>query len=226
MFEGRLLSSDFLLPAGEAGCETAMLAFLQEDNTGVPTWEDMTGGKEFTVVFDMPYGIPGILKAQDVIALKFYRHKWYSTRTGSVPHLYDGYKNGGSDDVSVQGLVMTYDEGTGVFTVTDDDFTASAKILTDLPVWVKGRDVARAEYKKLLNHLNQKRALQGYREWLYEQRPCKSSADLRSSAKLRAVRANSMKELCRAEGCTSNLQNSKTSKTSSAKLRALRATST
>ncbi|KAI8486107.1 hypothetical protein Bbelb_362070 [Branchiostoma belcheri] len=180
MFEGRLLSSDFLLPAGEAGCETAMLAFLQEDNTGVPTWEDMTGGKEFTVVFDMPYGIPGILQAQDVIALKFYRHKWYSTRTGSVPHLYDGYKNGGSDDVSVQGLVMTYDEGTGVFTVTDDDFTASAKILTDLPEWVKGRDVARAEYKKLLNHLNQKRALQGYREWLYEQRPCKSSADLRA----------------------------------------------
>ncbi|XP_078696167.1 uncharacterized protein LOC144924633 isoform X2 [Branchiostoma floridae x Branchiostoma belcheri] len=159
--EGRLLSSDFLLPAGEAGCETAMLAFLQEDNTGVPTWEDMTGGKEFTVVFDMPYDIQGILRAQDVLTLKFYRHKWFSTRKGSVPHLYDGYKNGGSNDVqakkiSVQGLVMTYDEGTGVFTVTDDDFTASATLLTDLPGWVKGRDVARAEYKQLLNHLSQK----------------------------------------------------------------------
>ncbi|KAI8493883.1 hypothetical protein Bbelb_282300 [Branchiostoma belcheri] len=160
--EGRILSSDFLLPAGEAGCETAMLAFLQEDNTGVPTWEDMTGGKEFTVVFDMPYDILGILQAQDVLTLNFYRHKWFSTRKGSVPHLYDGYKNGGSNDVqakkvSVQGLVMTYDEGTGVFTVTDDDFTASATLLTDLPEWVKGRDVARAEYKQLLNHLSQQR---------------------------------------------------------------------
>ncbi|KAI8516772.1 hypothetical protein Bbelb_053530 [Branchiostoma belcheri] len=159
--DGRLLSSDFLLPAGEAGCETAMLAFLQENNTGVPTWEDMIGGKEFTVVFDMPYGIPGILQAQDALTLKFYRHKWFSTRKGFVPHLYDGYKNGGSNDVkakkvSVQGLVMTYDERTGVFTVTDDDFTASATLLTDLPQWLKGRDVARAEYKQLLNHLRQK----------------------------------------------------------------------
>eukprot|EP00058_Branchiostoma_floridae_P012378 XP_002597866.1 hypothetical protein BRAFLDRAFT_105473 [Branchiostoma floridae] len=97
--EGRLLSSDFLLPAGGAGCETAMLAFLQGDNTGVPTWEDMTGGKEFTVVFDMPSDIPGILQAQDVLELKFFRHKWFSTRRGFVPHLYDGYKNGGSNDL-------------------------------------------------------------------------------------------------------------------------------
>eukprot|EP00058_Branchiostoma_floridae_P014109 XP_002599597.1 hypothetical protein BRAFLDRAFT_77695 [Branchiostoma floridae] len=52
--EGRVLTSDFLLPAGEAGCETAMLAFLQGNNTGVPKWEDMIGGKGFTVVFDMP----------------------------------------------------------------------------------------------------------------------------------------------------------------------------
>ncbi|KAI8493784.1 hypothetical protein Bbelb_281310 [Branchiostoma belcheri] len=174
--EGRILSSDFLLPAGEAGCETAMLAFLQEDNTGVPTWEDMIGGQEFMVVFDMPYDIPGILRAQDALTIKFFRHMWFSTRKGSVPHLYDGYKNGGSNDVrakkgtpvitetvddinclvSVQGLVMTYDEGTGVFTVTEDDFNASATLLTDLPEWVKGRDVARAEYKKLLNHLSQK----------------------------------------------------------------------
>ncbi|XP_066287457.1 uncharacterized protein [Branchiostoma lanceolatum] len=159
--EGRLLSSDFLLPAGEAGCETAMLALLQGDNTGVPAWEDMTGGKEFTVVFDMPYNIPGILQAQDVMELKFFRHKWFSNRRGFVPHLYDGYKNGGSNDiqekkVSVQGLVMTYDEETGVFTVTDDDFEASAPLIQDLPVWIKGRDVARAEHKKLLNHLRQK----------------------------------------------------------------------
>eukprot|EP00058_Branchiostoma_floridae_P021794 XP_002607284.1 hypothetical protein BRAFLDRAFT_88232 [Branchiostoma floridae] len=159
--EGRILSSDFLLPAGEAGCETAMLAFLQGDNTGVPTWEDMTGGKEFTVVFDMPYDIPGILQAQDVLELKFFRHKWFSYRRGFVPHLYDGYKNGGSNDlqdkkVSVQGLVMTYNEETGVFTVTDEDFEASAPLVQDLPDWIKSNDLARAEYKKLLSHLSKK----------------------------------------------------------------------
>ncbi|XP_078616738.1 uncharacterized protein LOC144885015 isoform X1 [Branchiostoma floridae x Branchiostoma japonicum] len=159
--EGRLLSSDFLLPAGEPGCETAMLAFLQEDNTGVPTWEDMTGGKEFTVVFDMPYDIPGVSMAQDVLELKFFRHMWFSTRRGSMPHLYDGYKNGGSNVIpkkklSVQGLVMTYEEESGLLTVTDGDYNASKSFLPDLQGWVKGRIVARAAYKKLLNHLSQK----------------------------------------------------------------------
>eukprot|EP00058_Branchiostoma_floridae_P003042 XP_002588530.1 hypothetical protein BRAFLDRAFT_79486 [Branchiostoma floridae] len=159
--EGRILSSDFLLPAGEAGCETAMLAFLQGDNTGVPTWEDMTGGKEFTVVFDMPYDIPGIVQAQDVLELKFFRHLWFSSRRGFVPHLYDGYENGESNDiqrkkVSVFGLVMTYEEETGLFHVADDDFNASKAFLPELPTWVKYRSVARAEYKKLLNHLVQK----------------------------------------------------------------------
>ncbi|XP_019630644.1 PREDICTED: uncharacterized protein LOC109474722 [Branchiostoma belcheri] len=159
--EGRLLSSDFLLPAGEAGCETAMLAYLQGSKSGVPTWKEMIGGNEFTVIFDMPYDIPGIIQAQDVLQLKFISRMWLSTRIGSAPHLYDGYDNGGSNDVqekkvSVQGLVMTYTEGTGVFTVTDDDFKASVSILPDLPQWIKGRKVARAEYKKLLNHLGRK----------------------------------------------------------------------
>ncbi|CAH1233419.1 SCUBE3 [Branchiostoma lanceolatum] len=159
--EGRLLSTDFLLPAGEAGCETAMLAYLQGSKNGVPTWKEIIGGKEFTVIFDMPYDVPGILQAQDVLQLKFIGHMWFSTRKGSVPHLYDGYNNGGTNDVqgkkvSVHGLVMTYDEGTGVFTVTEGDFKASALLLPNLPGWIKNRRIARAEYKKLLNHLSQK----------------------------------------------------------------------
>ncbi|XP_035696659.1 uncharacterized protein LOC118430059 [Branchiostoma floridae] len=159
--EGRILTSDFLLPAGEAGCETATLAYLQVSNNGVPTWKEMIGGQEFTVIFDMPYDIPEIIEAQDVLQLKLIRHMWFSTRRGSVPHLYDGYENKGRKDaqgkkVIVLGLVMTYNEETGVFTVTDDDFKAAASILPDLPEWIKGRKIARAEYKKLLNHLNQK----------------------------------------------------------------------
>ncbi|XP_019617679.1 PREDICTED: uncharacterized protein LOC109465000 isoform X3 [Branchiostoma belcheri] len=159
--EGRLLSSNFLLPAGEAGCETAMLTYLQGDNKGVPTWKEMIGGKEFMVIFDMPYDILAIIKARDVLQLKFSRHMWVSTRGAAIPHLYDSYDNGGSNDVnnkkvSVQGLVMTYNEKTGVFTVTNDDYKASASILPDIPNWIKCRKIARAEYKKLLNHLGQK----------------------------------------------------------------------
>ncbi|KAI8493789.1 hypothetical protein Bbelb_281360 [Branchiostoma belcheri] len=164
--EGRLLSSDFVLPAGDAGCETAALTYLHGSKVGVPTWKEMTGGKEFTVIFDMPYDIPGILQAQDELELKFINHLWFSTRSGVIPHLYDGYKNGGSSDVkakkvSVQGLVMTYDEGTGVFTVTDDDFKASAPLLPNLQEWINGRGIARAEYKQLLNHLGRKIATMG-----------------------------------------------------------------
>ncbi|XP_078617063.1 uncharacterized protein LOC144885162 [Branchiostoma floridae x Branchiostoma japonicum] len=159
--EGRILSSDFLLPAGEAGCETATLAYIQGSKSGVPTWKEMIGGQEFTVIFDMPYDIPGIVQAQEVLQLKFIDHVWFTTRKGSVPHLYDGYENGGSNDakgtkVSVHGLVMTYIEERGVFIVTDDDFKASAAIYPHLPEWIKGRKIGRAEYKKLLNHLSQK----------------------------------------------------------------------
>ncbi|XP_035693983.1 uncharacterized protein LOC118428115 [Branchiostoma floridae] len=164
--EGRLLSSDFLLPAGEAGCETAMLAYLQGSKNGVPTWDEMIGGNEFTVIFDMPYAIPGILHAQDVLELKFVSHMWFSLRRGDVPHLYDGYKNGGSGEiqakkVSVQGLVMTYDDNMGVFTVTNEDFEASVPLVPDLPEWIKGRRVARAEYKKLLDQLSKKPSTTG-----------------------------------------------------------------
>ncbi|KAI8516901.1 hypothetical protein Bbelb_054820 [Branchiostoma belcheri] len=151
--EGRLLSSNFLLPAGETGCETAMLAYLQGDNRGVPTWKEMIGGKEFMVIFDMPYDILAIIKARDVLQLKFSRHMWVSTR--ELPSLI--YMTATTtEEVSVQGLVMTYNEKTGVFTVTNDDYKASASILPDIPNWIKGRKIARAEYKKLLNHLGQK----------------------------------------------------------------------
>ncbi|XP_066264147.1 uncharacterized protein [Branchiostoma lanceolatum] len=165
--EGPLLSTDFLLPAGEPGCESATLAYLDDSHSGSPTWAELVSGTESTVIFDMPYDISSILRAQEILTLKFHDNSWFSVRTGGIPHLYDGYKNGGSNDVnghkvSVQGLVMTYSEETGVLTVTEDDFEASKQVVPELPDWVKGQAVARAEYKSLLKHLsNQQRATNG-----------------------------------------------------------------
>eukprot|EP00058_Branchiostoma_floridae_P002323 XP_002587811.1 hypothetical protein BRAFLDRAFT_92260 [Branchiostoma floridae] len=39
--EGPLLSTDFLLPAGEPGCETATLAYLDDRHSGSPTWAEL-----------------------------------------------------------------------------------------------------------------------------------------------------------------------------------------
>ncbi|XP_078578146.1 uncharacterized protein LOC144863058 [Branchiostoma floridae x Branchiostoma japonicum] len=165
--EGPLLSTDFLLPAGEPGCETATLAYLDHSHSGSPTWAELVSGAESTVIFDMPYDISSILQAQEILTLMFYDNNWFSVRSGGVPHLFDGYNNGGSNDVnghkvSVQGLVMTYSEETGVLRVTESDFEASKQVVPELPDWVKGRAVARTEYKSLLKHLsNQQRVTNG-----------------------------------------------------------------
>eukprot|EP00058_Branchiostoma_floridae_P020867 XP_002606357.1 hypothetical protein BRAFLDRAFT_67600 [Branchiostoma floridae] len=165
--EGPLLSTDFLLPAGEPGCETATLAYLDDSHSGSPTWAELVSGAESTVIFDMPYDISSILRARETLTLKFHDNKWFSIRTGGVPHLFDGYNNGGSNDVnghkvSVRGLVMTYSEETGVLTVTESDFEASKQVVPELPDWVKGQAVARTEYKSLLKHLsNQQRVTSG-----------------------------------------------------------------
>eukprot|EP00058_Branchiostoma_floridae_P021020 XP_002606510.1 hypothetical protein BRAFLDRAFT_91906 [Branchiostoma floridae] len=155
--EGPVLSTDFLLPAGEPGCETATLAYLDGSNSGAPTWAELVSGDEFTIIFDMPYGISSILQAWEIMTVKFKNNRWFSFRTGETPHLYDGYDNGGSNDinghkVSIQGLVMTYDEETGVFTVTESDLVAG---------WVEGQQVARAEYHSLLQHLSKQSSTTG-----------------------------------------------------------------
>ncbi|XP_078600320.1 uncharacterized protein LOC144875283 [Branchiostoma floridae x Branchiostoma japonicum] len=164
--EGPVLSTDFLLPAGEPGCETATLAYLDGSNSGAPTWDELVSGDEFTVIFDMPYGISSILQAWEMMTVKFKNNRWFSFRTGETPHLYDGYDNGGSNDinghkVSIQGLVMTYDEETGVFTVTESDFEESNASVPALPGWVEGQEVARAEYHSLLQHLSKQSSTTG-----------------------------------------------------------------
>jgi len=55
---------------------------------------------------------------------------------------------------------MTYDEETGVFTVTESDFEASNASVPALPGWVEGLQVARAEYHSLLQHLSRQRLVE------------------------------------------------------------------
>ncbi|CAH1268604.1 CLEC4M [Branchiostoma lanceolatum] len=167
--EGPFLSSDFQIPAGEPGCETAELVLLEDSISGAPSWQEMISGQEFKVVFEMPYNIPHFLTATAALHVRFMSrtNKWLTIKKGRAPKLSDGHRNGNSGDitqhkVSVGGLVMTYDEDTGIFTVTQEDFDASAAAILNLPPWINGTDVARVEYKSLLEQLShQQRATGG-----------------------------------------------------------------
>ncbi|XP_078588379.1 uncharacterized protein LOC144869188 [Branchiostoma floridae x Branchiostoma japonicum] len=164
--EGPFVVKDFAIPAGEPGCETAELVLLEGSNEGAPSWQDMISGQEFTVIFDMPYNIPNFMDAKYSLNVEYVYNRWLAIRDGFTPHLYDGHRNGGSDDVtnfkiSVGGLVMTYDEDTGLLTVTQDDYDASAQMIPDLPIWVNGLAVARVEYKSLLQQLQNHNSVGG-----------------------------------------------------------------
>ncbi|CAH1268597.1 Hypp3919 [Branchiostoma lanceolatum] len=166
--EGPFLSSDFQIPAGDPGCETAELVLLEDSISGAPSWQEMISGQEFKVVFEMPYNIPHFLTASAALHVRFMSrtNDWLTIRKGRAPKLSDGHQNGNSGDitqhkVSVGGLVMTYDEDTGIFTVTQEDFDASAAAILDLPTWINGRKVARAEYKSLLEQLSHQQSSTG-----------------------------------------------------------------
>ncbi|KAI8490960.1 hypothetical protein Bbelb_313790 [Branchiostoma belcheri] len=113
--EGPSLLSDFQIEAGSPGCETAGLILLDESDVGAPSWQEMISGEEFKVVFDMPYDIPNFLNGRAML------------------------------HISVGGLVMTYEEQTGVFTVMQEDFNASLEEIPQLNNWIKGKRVARAD---------------------------------------------------------------------------------
>ncbi|XP_066271929.1 uncharacterized protein [Branchiostoma lanceolatum] len=157
--EGPFLSSEFSIPGGEPGCETAEMILQDGTNRAAPGWDHMISGHEFKVIFDMPSNIPGFLAAQASLNVKFVFNKWLTVREGFTPHLYDGHDNGNSGDLSVNkisvgGLVMTYDVTTGLLSVAQDDFDASSAVIPDLPDWLNGMTIARAEYKSLMEELS------------------------------------------------------------------------
>ncbi|XP_019621121.1 PREDICTED: uncharacterized protein LOC109467541 [Branchiostoma belcheri] len=164
LVEGPFLITDFSIAAGQPGCETADLAYADESNSGVPTWEEMTSGDEFIIHIDMPYNIPRFLKAKASLHLMFKRGRWMTITDRLHPHIFDGHRNGGSGDtaahkISVGGLVMSYGEDTGLLTVTQEDFEASAELIADLPDWLIGMDVGRAEYSSLMQQISNHQSL-------------------------------------------------------------------
>ncbi|KAI8509176.1 Galectin-3-binding protein [Branchiostoma belcheri] len=184
LVEGPFLITDFSIAAGQPGCETADLAYADESNSGVPTWEEMTSGDEFIIHIDMPYNIPRMfsclgprlrvdwcfccvsrfLKAKASLHLMFKRGRWMTITDRLHPHIFNGHRNGGSGDtaahkISVGGLVMSYGEDTGLLTVTQEDFEASAELIADLPDWLIGMDVGRAEYSSLMEQISNHQSL-------------------------------------------------------------------
>ncbi|XP_078657439.1 uncharacterized protein LOC144903312 [Branchiostoma floridae x Branchiostoma belcheri] len=164
LVEGPFLITDFSIAAGQPGCETADLAYADESNSGVPTWEEMTSGDEFIIHIDMPYNIPRFLKAKASLHVIYKRGRWMTITDRLHPHIFNGFRNGGSGDtaahkISVGGLVMSYGEDTGLLTVTQEDFEASAELIADLPDWLIGMDVGRAEYSSLMEQISNHQSL-------------------------------------------------------------------
>ncbi|XP_013392189.1 uncharacterized protein LOC106160199 [Lingula anatina] len=163
MEEGVIPSSDIDLPAGRAGCKSSRLSFEDKRvKIRIPQWEHMTDGSKFRVIFDMPFNLARVVGASEAL-LVFYRgstRQWYVQSSPGITHLYDGANNGGSGDldnrkISVRGLVMSYNNRTGLLTVTEDDFNASRLKHPDLPEALNGLTVARVEYPSMVDEIKQ-----------------------------------------------------------------------
>ena len=52
------------------------------------------------MLFDAPVDIPGIVVARDLIYVSFADGFWYNRRPGVHMHLFNGFNNGNSADLS------------------------------------------------------------------------------------------------------------------------------
>ncbi|XP_064609751.1 uncharacterized protein LOC135473788 [Liolophura sinensis] len=161
--EGPIPSTDIHLRPGKAGCETNRLAFVDSlADLRKPSWDRMTDGSTFRVVFDMAEDIPGVVgRAQSL--LLFYRtstRQWYVQNGEEFTHLYDGFGNGGSNSlnnkkISVRGLVLKYNSVTGLLSLDSTEFEASKAVIPHLSVALKGAIVGRVEYVSMLQQIQQ-----------------------------------------------------------------------
>ncbi|CAH1802429.1 unnamed protein product, partial [Owenia fusiformis] len=121
------------------------------DKKSFPTWENLKSGSPFRVIFDMERDITGIVASDDIVQV-FLKHKrWYTQRDENVLHLYDGFDNGKSTSdltlkrISVNGLLMTYNENNGMFMITNNDFTVMKADSITISDKLVGRLIARVE---------------------------------------------------------------------------------
>ncbi|CAH1226468.1 Hypp105 [Branchiostoma lanceolatum] len=158
MEEGPVPTTDFHLEGGTPGCETKALKVKGGPAGSThPTWLELINGDTYKVTFDIPEDINHDLRKYTEAYLTYAENRWNCHAPGAEIHMYNSRTNGGSGDtklkkVSCFGFVMTYDEESGKFIVTDKDQEASTKVFGKLPRDYINFRVARAEYRSPLEH--------------------------------------------------------------------------
>ena len=140
MKEGPIPVYDVHIPSGRKDCEMDSVSSFGLSRL-IPTWKELkSDASEIRIVFDMKRSIPGIVSAQEILQIKYLNNKWFVVRNERI-RLFDSFPeiDTNATNVNVRGLVMTYDETTGLFEVDLNNKPPNAGD------WLQGI-VARAEY--------------------------------------------------------------------------------
>ncbi|KAI8489136.1 hypothetical protein Bbelb_331210 [Branchiostoma belcheri] len=162
MEEGPVPTTDFRLEGGDPGCTSEALGVKGgASGTTYPTWMELVNGDTYKIIFDLPESINYDISKDKEAFLVFARQRWNCHAPGAKMHMYNSRDNGGSGDinnkkVSCFGFVMTYQEASGTFVVTQQDQDASTQALGQLRRSYVGWTVARAEYVSPLEHAQAK----------------------------------------------------------------------
>ncbi|XP_019618562.1 PREDICTED: uncharacterized protein LOC109465632 [Branchiostoma belcheri] len=162
MEEGPVPTTDFRLEGGDPGCTSEALGVKGgASGTTYPTWMELISGDTYKIIFDLPESINYDISKDKEAFLVFARQRWNCHAPGAKMHMYNSRDNGGSGDinnkkVSCFGFVMTYQEASGTFVVTQQDQDASTQALGQLRRSYVGWTVARAEYVSPLEHAQAK----------------------------------------------------------------------
>ncbi|XP_078665895.1 uncharacterized protein LOC144908233 [Branchiostoma floridae x Branchiostoma belcheri] len=158
MEEGPVPTTDFRLEGGKPGCTSQALKVKGGiSGTTSPTWMELINGDTYKLIFDLPENINDDITKSKEVFLVFALQRWNCHAPGAEVHMYNSRNNGESGDtrkkkVSCFGFVMTYQEASGTFIVTQEDQDASTQVLGRLPRSYVDWTVARAEYVSPMEH--------------------------------------------------------------------------
>ncbi|XP_035660613.1 uncharacterized protein LOC118405293 [Branchiostoma floridae] len=161
MEEGPVPANDFRLEGGPPGCQSDSLV-TNGGKAGVahPKWTELINGNKYKIIFDLPQDVDENIKKDAAAILLFINGRWNCRLPDTRFHAYNSHSNGGSGDtknkiVSCFGFVMTYDEDTGQFSVTDANLEASKEVLGSLSGINTDAIAGRAEYVNPIERLGQ-----------------------------------------------------------------------
>ena len=149
--------SDFLLPECTSSAQTENRDLEKRTIKPALNWQTITSGqKELRVTFDMKKDLTGIegysIPRNMSRVVKFTNGKWLTGEEDGSFHLYNAFKNGGSDDtkkheMSTLGLVLSYNQNTGGLELLTPDFKASKQFFPNIHGFLEGRTLARIVLK-------------------------------------------------------------------------------